>query len=631
MVMYSEIQSMSLSRRSGSRMQMAAADMENAAVSVPTVKSLDESYSGRFLASVHGLWKSESLADVFLEVEGRTFACHRLVLVASSPYFASMFTGGFSEAKQQTVSLKEIDANCMEEILKYAYSGTVQVNRTNARELYLASDLLQVEHVRDTCLQFMVNQVDSSTCMISYQFAQAYGITELLEAAKAFICSKFSQLSQAEEFLELPLSELKDILSSDDLDIEDELVVLQTVERWIKYNTEERMAHLEEAASLLRFNLIQPSKVPDLFTRVEAVEEIRKTGLCMKGLSQGRLGMDAKEMYVFFGGADPIDPYKGPRRGPMAIGAYDPETRIMYQLANPGTECPSAIIVDIEQSILYIVYMSHLRRRFVMFDSVNNRWIEKAPPLFEHKVPCDLAHVNSKIYLIGDTNDEENKMECFDPTLNQWTAVRSFPEHLGSYFFTANIGQCIYVVSSKYLYRYNVSTDHWFKLTKITTRMYINDAWAHGGKLYCVNESMTRMCAYNPETGAWSQQDMLELPEAASGQLVSYQGKLRAVIVPRNTDRTIDRIQIHTLSEGNGGAAHWDHDAYCLPSVCFEYQRFLCLNARLFPSRLSPGHEMMRTGSDDDDGNSVHSFPDTSESESDDWDDHQYWDIDDLL
>ncbi|XP_078615368.1 kelch repeat and BTB domain-containing protein 8-like [Branchiostoma floridae x Branchiostoma japonicum] len=609
---------------------MAAVDPENATASIPSLKSLDESYSGRFLTSVHGLWKRESLADVYLEVEGRSFACHRLVLVACSPYFASMFTGGFSEAKQQTVSLQEIDAGCMEEILNYAYSGTVQVNRTNARELYLASDLLQVEHVRSTCLQFMMNQVDSCTCMISYQFAQAYGITELLKAAKAFICSKFAQLCQTEEFLELPLSELKDILSCDDLDIEDELAVLQTVERWIKHNTEERTAYLEEAASLVRFNLIQPSKVPDLFAHMPAVKEIKETGLCMRGSSQGRLGMDAKEMYVFFGGADPIDPYKGPRRGPMAIGAFDPETRIMCQLTNPGTECPSAIIVDIEQSILYVVYMSHLQRRFIMFDAVNNRWIEKAPPLYEHKVPCDLAHVSSKIYLIGDTNDNENKMECFDPTLNQWTAVRPFPEYLGGYFFTASIGQYIYVVSSKYFYRYNVSTDHWFKLTKITTRMYINDAWAHGGKLYCVNEGMTRMCVYSPETGGWSQQDMLELPEAASGQLVSYQGKLRAVIVPRNTDRTIDRIQIHTLCEGPGEATYWDHEAYCLPPVCFEYQRFLCLNARLFPSRLSPGHEMMRTESDDDE-NSAHSFPDTSESESDDWDDHQYYEIGDLF
>ncbi|XP_019637846.1 PREDICTED: kelch repeat and BTB domain-containing protein 6-like [Branchiostoma belcheri] len=608
---------------------MAAVDMENAVVSVPTIESLDESYSDHFLGRVHDLWKSESLADVYLQVEGRTFACHRLVLVASCPYFASMFTGGFSEAKQQTVSLQEIDAGCMEEILKYAYSGTVQVSRTNARELYLASDLLQVEHVRDTCLQFMVNQVDSSTCMIAYQFAQAYGITELLQAAKAFICSKFSQLSQTEEFLDLPLSDLKDILSSPDLDIEDELVVLQAVERWIKYNPEERMSLLEDAASVIRFNLIQPSKVPELFTHVQAVEEIRETGLCMKGSTQGRLGMDAKELYVFFGGADPIDPYKGRRRGQMAIGAYDPETRIMYQLSNPGTECPSAIIVDIEQSILYVVYMSHLLRRFVMFDSVNNRWIEKAPPLYEHRVPCDLAHVNSKIYLLGDISSDENKMECFDPTLNQWTVVRSFPESLGSYFFTASIGEYIYVVSSKYFYRYNVSTDHWFKLSKITTRMYINDAWAHGGKLYCVNESMTRMCAYSPGTGTWNQQDMLELPEAASGQLVSYQGKLRAVIVPRNTDRTTDRIQIHSLSEGPGEAAHWDHEARCLPPVCFEHQRFLCLNARLFPSRLSPGHEMLRTESDDD-GNSVYSFSDTSD-DSADWDDHQYWDINDLL
>ncbi|CAH1262863.1 kelch repeat and BTB domain-containing protein 8-like isoform X2 [Branchiostoma lanceolatum] len=533
-----------------------------------------------------------------------------------------MFTRGFSEANQQKIPIQEIDAGCMEEILKYAYSGAVEVNKTNVRELYLASDLLQVEHVQNTCVQFMVNQVDINTCVASYQFAQAYGIPELLQAAKACICRKFLKLSQTQELLELPLSELKDILSSDDLDIKNELVVLQTVESWVNYNREERMAQLEDLAQVVRFNLISPSKIPELFSHLEVVKCARVARHSKKGSTPSRLGMDAKEMIVFFGSdfpygsmytsSDDADDVQSSGEEKWTVGAYDPGTKTLYKVSDSGNSCPSAVAVVPEESVWYAIYhsdpVSHTlldndQQRFMMYDAVNNQWIDKCPPLFKHTSRCSLDCVNSKIYLIGDTDDADGQnMSWFDPMWNQWTAVAAFPEHLGYNFHTASIDQYIYLITSDVFYRFDTTTDQWRKLSTGTKNdKRIIGVWAHEGKFFCIYEYHD-VYVYSPEWHSWHLEEPKGIRMPLVQQLFRYKGQLHAVTTEDIDETELDHIQIYR--QGEMTLDKWTEDVcrkwyhvqtirsfwFCESSTGYMiWNTINCFNARLFPSRLNAG------------------------------------------
>ena len=85
---------------------MAAADKETHASAVRPRSYQDESYLHGFLGTVGDLQKAGVLQDVVLEVEGRRFPCHRLVLSAASPYFRAMFTSDMAESRQKTVALQ---------------------------------------------------------------------------------------------------------------------------------------------------------------------------------------------------------------------------------------------------------------------------------------------------------------------------------------------------------------------------------------------------------------------------------------------------------------------------------------------------------------------------------------------
>jgi len=61
-----------------------------------------------------------------------------------------------------------------------------------------------------------------------------------------------------EEFLLLPLSQLIDIISSDELNVRSEEQVFQAVMAWIKYNMTERRGHLSVVLQHVRMPLLTP-------------------------------------------------------------------------------------------------------------------------------------------------------------------------------------------------------------------------------------------------------------------------------------------------------------------------------------------------------------------------------------
>ncbi|KAI8503357.1 Trafficking protein particle complex subunit 9 [Branchiostoma belcheri] len=112
-----------------------------------TVKTLPprfyqhRSYRHGFHGAVSDLQKSEVLQDVVLEVESR-----------------QIWRRGLDAAM----------------LLSYIYSGTLHVSLDRVQHLYQAADLLQLDYVSDTCSRYMATNIEHSTCVDLYKFADAF-------------------------------------------------------------------------------------------------------------------------------------------------------------------------------------------------------------------------------------------------------------------------------------------------------------------------------------------------------------------------------------------------------------------------------------------------------------------------
>ena len=55
---------------------------------------------------------------------------------------------------------------------------------------------------------------------------------------------------ESEEFLLLPVNQLVDIISSDELNVRNEEQVFNALMAWVKYNIQERRQHLPQVSSV---------------------------------------------------------------------------------------------------------------------------------------------------------------------------------------------------------------------------------------------------------------------------------------------------------------------------------------------------------------------------------------------
>ncbi|XP_078572318.1 kelch repeat and BTB domain-containing protein 2-like isoform X2 [Branchiostoma floridae x Branchiostoma japonicum] len=235
---------------------MAAADQEPPVSAVRSRSYQDESYLPGFLGTVGDLQKEGVFQDVVLEVEGRRFPCHRLVLSAASPYFRAMFTSDMAESRQKTVVLQGLDSGMFGEILSYIYSGTLHVSLDKVQPLYQAADLLQLDYVRDTCSSYMAMNVERSTCVDLYNFADVFSVDTVLRRCVEWININFAEFSFSEEFSSLSVKQLTEIISHDELDVKEETTVWEAVVRWVQHSREDRLHHLPSILPRIRFNLL---------------------------------------------------------------------------------------------------------------------------------------------------------------------------------------------------------------------------------------------------------------------------------------------------------------------------------------------------------------------------------------
>ncbi|KAI8506323.1 Kelch repeat and BTB domain-containing protein 8 [Branchiostoma belcheri] len=110
----------------------------------------DPVHASSVLRELNSLRKEAELTDVVLEVDGKSFPCHRAVLASCSPYFRAMFTSSYSEARQDRITIQDVSEVAMATILDYAYTGCLETEPDQVQAVMSAAGLLQPDYCSRT-------------------------------------------------------------------------------------------------------------------------------------------------------------------------------------------------------------------------------------------------------------------------------------------------------------------------------------------------------------------------------------------------------------------------------------------------------------------------------------------------
>ena len=92
---------------------------------------------------------------MILQVGNQSFSAHRVVLAATIPYFALMFSHDMLEARQKEINIQGIDSSSFESLLNFVYTGKIKINEGNVESIIMLASYFQLDNVQIVCSQFI--------------------------------------------------------------------------------------------------------------------------------------------------------------------------------------------------------------------------------------------------------------------------------------------------------------------------------------------------------------------------------------------------------------------------------------------------------------------------------------------
>lgn len=191
-------------------------------------------------AVLNELRQNRDLCDITLVVETVKFHAHRVVLASCSAYFKAMFTHGFHECNKRTVELKDIHPCIFSTLIDFMYTSQITISDRNVLELLPQAVMFQMDDVIESCCKYLEHELDPSNCIGISVYANSHGLKRLYAKAREFICRRFTEVSQTEEFMGLNLIELVALIKHDKLNVWCESEVYIACKRWVQHDEEKR-------------------------------------------------------------------------------------------------------------------------------------------------------------------------------------------------------------------------------------------------------------------------------------------------------------------------------------------------------------------------------------------------------
>ena len=232
--------------------------------------------------SFSSLFESESVSDVVLDLEaasGESVAmpAHRVVLVAGSSYFASMFSSAW-EQQQPMSAPRRVRVSSDERLahvrlfFAFLYGVEIELDFTCAHPLLRLADFYGVDALMTQCLRFLERTLHPQPTRCFSLFEQhGEGSAPLVppptnmppQERLVALCSEvlarsFTEASAHASFCRCPFELLTAVLERDDLSVDKEEEVLNALLAWASHDPPRRAgSSLVRLLELVRWPIIE--------------------------------------------------------------------------------------------------------------------------------------------------------------------------------------------------------------------------------------------------------------------------------------------------------------------------------------------------------------------------------------
>ncbi|CAG7732507.1 unnamed protein product [Allacma fusca] len=180
------------------------------------------------------LVNSERLSDVtFLVGPTETpVHGHKTILSAGSPYFENLFHGPMASTERK-IKIPDLEPEVFLEFLKYLYTDEFDVGMDDVDALLMLkpAKVFIVPHLACKCTDLLITKLSPENVFLIYNRAIVFDEPQLAQVCLRFIDRQIDKVILAEEFLDIDLETLCNLLARDNLRI-NECTLFKAVLSW---------------------------------------------------------------------------------------------------------------------------------------------------------------------------------------------------------------------------------------------------------------------------------------------------------------------------------------------------------------------------------------------------------------
>ncbi|XP_078145872.1 kelch-like protein 29 [Centroberyx gerrardi] len=480
----------------------------------------DPGHPKEMLKELNQQRRAKEFTDLKIIVEGKEFEVHQNVLASCSLYFKDLVkrcvktlvpstgpaaipsssrsnecisnrrkrsSGETRNGEKLELKMSNINADVLELLLEFVYTGSLVIDSANAKTLLEAANKFQFNTFCKVCVSFLEKQLTAANCLGVLAMAEAMSCTELHNMAKAFALQNFPEVAGQEEIMSVSKEDLVAYLSNDSLNTKAEELVYETAIKWIKQDPNTRVQHVSELLAVVRLPFIHPSY---LLNVVDNEELIKSSEACRD------LVNEAKRYHMLPHARQEM---QTPRTRP----------RLSAGVAEVIVLVGGRQAIGMNQRSLTAV---------TCFNPQNSKWYPLASLPFYDREFFSVISAGDNIYLSGGTESGVTVADvwCYMSLLDNWnlvsrmTVARCRHNSLvydGKLYTIGGLG-----VSGNldHVERYDTITNQWETVSPLPKPVHSAAATVCGGKVYVfggVNEagrSAGVLQSYIPQSNTWS-------------------------------------------------------------------------------------------------------------------------------
>jgi hypothetical protein len=333
-----------------------------------------------------------------------------------SPFFEAMYLSGMQESQSGEVTLKNINPQTFENILKFIYSGEDVINTENVESILQAATMLQIKCLKERCEEFMIENVDPENCIATWKLASSHTCSFLSRKAFKYVLYYFQDIQQTNEFLNLDYDDVLAIIKDNNLRTPNEESVCEAVFRWLNHDLDNRKQYIDKIMEHIRLPLMQPEyllETLDTNTLVKEndkcrgyVEEAKRYHLLparrhefVSARLVHRNQAEYEEMIVCIGGN------VHPEKTTTDVLCYSMKRLQWIRLASLPYDLGVEFAICTYGNAVYVSGGSEVLNGMVYLHALHNRWFKCRRMLIGRRRHCMVA-VGDSLYVLGGYDDE---------------------------------------------------------------------------------------------------------------------------------------------------------------------------------------------------------------------------------